>query len=351
MKSVDALMKQMESSSGPLSKLLGEDSPKTQSALAAVVPTLMAGLAGNAESPEGVRRLNAAVEEADDDPGARLADMLKEGAPPQDSLGLLGGLLGGGGDVGSKLTATLARFLGVKEDSLSKLIAMAVPLVLGYFKKQKKEQALDDAGFGRLLAGQKSELAGAIPDGLGKRLAGNSGLGPLGSMAQGLFGPAGDAGQAAPPRPVTEPAKSPMLSKVVPIVVLVAVAFLLWKLVSGGRDERTPIPVPPTAGSTTEAGQLLVVDTLDALAGVNDAASARAALPQLESISGRIGTLEDGFGELDAEARRRVSAELGASLGELRSRAGGVLAIPGVSEVLAPQLEPILAKLEDLADR
>lgn len=139
---------------------LGTDESKTQSAIAAALPAIIAGMANNASQPEGAQELSNAL--GDHNPS------IFDG---------LGGLLGGGGDGAAILGHVLggrqpnveeniAGQSGLNLDVIMKLLPILAPLVMGYLSKQKQEQNLDAGGLGSVL-GQERRTVETRQPGLG----------------------------------------------------------------------------------------------------------------------------------------------------------------------------------------
>jgi hypothetical protein len=351
---IEMLSKQVGSESlGKLAGLLGEDPDKTKSAFGALLPTLLAGFAGTASSPEGARQLNDAVDQAPDEPDAGLAAMLGGGEPKGDPLGLLGDLLGGGGNVIEKLVSIVSGFIGIKDESVKKMLMLGVPLVLGFFKKQKQKHDLDAAGLSRMLASQKDQIAAAMPEGLGKRLAGTEGLGSLGSMARGLMGSAGDAtrqaGDAARQAATAGGgAGSSMAKRIVPIAIIILLGLLAWKLFNRKPQENVA-PPSETVMMLQDDLKSMFTATTEQVTRISDADSARAAVPELRKLAAQAGSLASGVNKLSAEARKTISETIKPLLATLRPALDRTMAIPGVSEVIQPIIGPMLETLEQLA--
>ena len=102
---------------GKLSALLGESEAKTESAVGAAVPALLAGLSSLASSHEGAQKLTSALGKFDAGSLSNLGNMLsgQAGAVAGRGGSLLGSLFGG--NVLSGITNALSRFAGPAEES------------------------------------------------------------------------------------------------------------------------------------------------------------------------------------------------------------------------------------------
>lgn len=158
---LDGLIGQL--GSGGVSQIagaLGVDDDKANSAIGMALPALLGGLANNAKSSGGAQSLSTALDGHDD-----------------SVFSNLGGLLGGGGD-GSKILGhvlgnkqgsvekNLAAQSGLDVGSISKLLPMLAPLVMGYLSKQKSSGGLDAGSLGSLLGNEKAAAEKKTP-GLG----------------------------------------------------------------------------------------------------------------------------------------------------------------------------------------
>lgn len=139
---------------------LGSDNDTTNSAVAAAIPAILAGMAKNSSNEQGAQSLTTALADHDN-----------------SVFGQLGDLLGGGGDgakilshvLGSKqpqVAQNLAGSSGLNVNSIMKLLPVLAPLVMGFLSKQKQSQGLDANGVGSLLNGDREENEKASP-GLG----------------------------------------------------------------------------------------------------------------------------------------------------------------------------------------
>jgi outer membrane protein OmpA-like peptidoglycan-associated protein len=153
-----------------MSGVIGEPQGSTETAMGAVVPALLGGVADKAATPAGAERIHSLITE-----GGFGAGMLEK----------LGGLLGGGsgtdnllrtgsslvsglfGDKAGGITETIAGLAGIGRGSAGSLLSLAAPLVMSVLGKQIALRGLDAAGLMSMLMGQRSAIASALPTGLG----------------------------------------------------------------------------------------------------------------------------------------------------------------------------------------
>lgn len=153
---------------GRISSLLGVNQEQAGKAVNAAVPSLLAGLIGSASKPDGAARLSGLLSKQDPGLLDNLPNLLSQGASAgAGASNPLSSLLGGGGL--GQMAGVLSKFTGVGEGGAGKLLGMLAPVVLGVVGKQAK--GLDASGLANMLAGQKANVAAAMPAGLGNLLS------------------------------------------------------------------------------------------------------------------------------------------------------------------------------------
>jgi type VI protein secretion system component VasK len=114
------------------------------------------------------------------------------------------------------------------------------------------------------------------------------------------------------------------------------------------------------AQQVSDAAQALVVGGIDlgkqlseafdglksSLAGITDAASAQAQLPNLQQLQAKLDGMTATVDSLPAAGKSALATLVSGSLPTLRSAAEQVAAIEGVGPVVKPTLDAILAKLD-----
>jgi hypothetical protein len=185
-----------------LSQQLGTDPDTTRQAVPAALTALLGGLAQNARQPGGAQQLeNVLAEHA--------------GGGLLDSLGGLGGLLGGGasaqgGQGGGILShifgshqpavaSQVGQTTGLNQGQAGRLLILLAPLVLGYLARQRQQQPVN-AGAGAGYAPSGGAMTGGMTGSITDILNGerqrieqthpqHSGLFDiLGNLAGGLLG-------------------------------------------------------------------------------------------------------------------------------------------------------------------
>jgi uncharacterized phage infection (PIP) family protein YhgE len=89
-----------------------------------------------------------------------------------------------------------------------------------------------------------------------------------------------------------------------------------------------------------------VSDTVSALEGITDRASAEAALPDLEAVGSKLDELNDRIEQLPQQGKEALASLLDDSLPELQDLVNKVEGMEGVGEVVKPTLDGIMTKLE-----
>ena len=115
------------------------------SVLAGAVPAMMSGLTRNAASSGGASALLGALDRDHD--GSVLDDVmgyLGGGGNIADGAGILGHVFGGRQE---KVEQAVSRTSGVDMGSVTKIMAMMAPLIMGSLGKAKRQQGFDRPGW------------------------------------------------------------------------------------------------------------------------------------------------------------------------------------------------------------
>lgn len=164
---------------GQAASLLGENEGGISKAIGGLAPTILAGLLNKAGDSNAMGSIFNALSNFDSGILGNLGSLLGGGNlahnDPKDAAGqLLGSIFG------SKvpaITNAVAAFSGTKSSTVSSLLGMVGPLVMGLLSKKISGEGLNVSGFANLLLGQKSSILSALPTGLGSIL----GLADMGS--------------------------------------------------------------------------------------------------------------------------------------------------------------------------
>src|SRR5215471_2034413 len=151
---------------------VGESSGATQKALGGIAPMLISALMNKASTSDGAQQLIRALDAGKYDGSAltNVKTLFGGGASapgPLPGMGLLDSLLGSKLDLVRDL---IARFSGVRSDSVLSLMAMAMPLVLHAIGQQRALVGSDATSLANLLGSQRSLLTGLLPAGVASAL-------------------------------------------------------------------------------------------------------------------------------------------------------------------------------------
>ena len=377
---IDAVKSQLgDAALGQLGSLIGESQDKTKTAVGATVPALLAGLSNVASKPDGANQLFSALGKQDPGLLGNFANLLgsQGNAVAQQGNSLLGTLLGDN-QLGS-LVGALAKFTGLGQGSTSSLIGTLAPLLLGVLNKQSQTQGLNASGLAGLLSGQKQNILGAMPAGLGSALGSVSGLSGFLGSARDTIGAtaesarAGARDAAASAAGAATEARSGMPRWLLPLIVIAVLAFLISQFFKPKEAEtpaqapaetpaaaQTPVaaetpaqaPAAPAAAAADAAAKFstgvadVVGNVTQTLTGITDAASANAALPKLKDASSQLDTLKDLWGQVPDSAKPAIKTALSAAVPQLEQLVTKMAAVPGVGDIIQAPAKELLDKLK-----
>lgn len=178
-----------------LSGQIGADQNSTKKALEGAIPSLLGAMAKNTQSSQGAEGLLGALDRDHD--GSILDDIggfLGDSSKQEDGDGILKHVLGNNR---TNVESSLSSKTGMSSSSISQLLKIAAPILLGFLGKQKKSASsgFDISSLSGLLGG----LAGTADKGTGLDLSdimdlvgsfsGNSQKSSgIGGLLKGLFG-------------------------------------------------------------------------------------------------------------------------------------------------------------------
>lgn len=142
----------------------------------------------------------------------------------------------------------------------------------------------------------------------------------------------------------------------VTVVVVVVLAFVGYRYFypDEGQEVAGPAEQAGEVADGVDLGEEIgtsVNDTVSALEGIADRASAEAALPSLQAVESRLDELSGSVEQLSEEGREALASLLDDSLPELQDLVNKVEGIEGAREVVKPTLDGIMAKLEAWAEQ
>lgn len=354
-------------------------------AIAAALPSILAALAGSASKSGGAAALASAIARQDPNLLGNFANML--GGSGQQALvnsgsSALSSLLGGGAT--SAIAGAVGKFAGIEGGQSSSLLGLLAPVVLGNLGQVQKSQGLDAGGLANLLAGQKDNIAAALPPGFSNLLQGS---GVFDAMSGGMKAAADTASMAKPMMQAAPSGSGGGFGKwVLPVALGVLGLYLLNAYGCSRTPEQAaapekpaasePAPAPATTAPKTEApapapaatpkadapaipaagGDLIGIAT-KALAGmtqslgtITDVETAKAAIPGLSDTAKQIDGLRTAAALLSGDAKKPLSLLVGAALPRIIQAVDRVVGIPGAGDVLKPVVDPMIANLAGLAE-
>jgi outer membrane protein OmpA-like peptidoglycan-associated protein len=242
-----------------ISSWLGESPEGTRAAMQDALPASLVGVANQAASEEGSQALLNRLQKGDyprldpDDLGRAGLDRDRTEQLVQSSQGFMGGLFGGklGG-----LIDGVAEHAGISRSAVSKLLALATPLMMSLIGKRAASEHLDAAGLRSYLGQQRNIATNLLPGSLSRLLA------PAGAAA------AAATGSRLPHARVMPAVESRERREGFPwwiagLLALIALGAFAWNRVSHRRADRRPavtqVAAPMGTISAGDVGALSLV--------------------------------------------------------------------------------------------
>ncbi|HSQ68639.1 MAG TPA: OmpA family protein [Steroidobacteraceae bacterium] len=213
---------------------LGEPETAVSKGMGAVFPLMLGGLASRADDRDFVSSLFALVTDKDNDPGILddVGRLLGAGASSLPIMALGGKFLNLlFGNRTDNVAGAVGNYAGVKPSAASSMLRFASPLLLGMLGRTVKRKALNAAGLGGLLLGEKDKYKASLP-------------GPLARLDDYIAGPARPAHVAPPPAPEK---KSSIWRWLLPLLVILGVLWLLSRCMGPKEEPVTMTPAPAPA--------------------------------------------------------------------------------------------------------
>ncbi len=381
-----------------LSSDLGTSPKATQSAISAAVPTILSSLAGLASSHDGAKKLSNTLGGFDFGKLGSLANMLtgNTNSVAQQGGSLLTSLFGD--TVVSSIGSYIGRFAGLDERLTKTLLSFLTPLILGKVAGAWQSKGGTVSALQGLLSDQKESIADALPTGFSlANIPGlpsaDAALRAVGRTANAAAGAARDVSRHA--ADTAQDATKTLLSWLLPLAALLLAAAALWYFFGRGpaRDvaqraqegaaaanravnraaDATATAASNAADATAAAANRVAalkptlpeltipeISTVTrnltgifnsankTLAGIRDASSASAALPQLAELGTQIDGIREFFDRLPAASQAVLGQQIGKQFGPVQEQAAKILAMPGTSPEVKASLSAITDKLAGL---
>ena len=266
------------------SSALGENSSGISKALSAIIPTGLAGILSKATSgTQGANDILSMAKNAIGNISGNGANLAVNANPEQGSS-IISSLFGGNH---SGVVSAISRFAGLKDSSVSSLMSMGLPIIMGILGKHAEQNNLSASGLSGFLSTQKDHIMKAMPEGLSS-IAGMLGLGSAGaaasSMASNVRTGVSDTAHAAHSI-VDKPAGNKWL---LPLIIILAAIALIWYFSRGCNKTNTDNAVV----NDTSAAVVAAPDN-SKMATVTTPESIKVKLPNGKELDAYKGGIED----------------------------------------------------------
>lgn len=173
---------------GRAANLLGENEGGIAKAIGGMTPAILAGMLNKSSDVATLENIFKALGNFDadslDDPGSLLAAGNLAHDDPKDAAGRLLGIIFG--PKVPALTNALAAFSGTKPSSVSALLGIVGPIVMGFLNKKISTDDLSASGLANLLRSEKNHILGLLPTGLASIMGLSEMDDPAGSDTTGV---------------------------------------------------------------------------------------------------------------------------------------------------------------------
>ncbi|OZC02594.1 DUF937 domain-containing protein [Rubricoccus marinus] len=179
---------------GQLANAIGADQNKTQTAVAAALPAILAAMNRNTNNTQGAQSLaNALQRDHDgsllDNLGGFLSGAMG-GSKATDGAGILGHILGGQANT---VEQGVAQASGLDKGQVAKLLMTLAPIVMAALAKRQRQSNLDSTGLSGILGAESQRARQAAPEGILGHLSGFLDQDGDGSIQDDLIAQAGRA--------------------------------------------------------------------------------------------------------------------------------------------------------------
>ncbi|MEO6870448.1 MAG: DUF937 domain-containing protein, partial [Ginsengibacter sp.] len=217
------------------SSTLGENSSGISKALSAIIPTGLAGILSKATS--GTQGANDVLSMAKDSIGniSGVGADLAANTNPEQGRSVLSNLFGGNQ---SGVVSAISRYAGLKDSSVSSLMSMGLPVILGILGRHAEQNNLTAGGLSGFLSSQKDHIMQAMPSGLSS-IAGMLGLGSIGAAASSM-GSNVRSGVSDTVHTADSMVDKPSGNKwLLPLIIILAAIALIWYFSRGCNSTKT----------------------------------------------------------------------------------------------------------------
>src|SRR6516225_6306573 len=123
--------------------------------------------------------------------------------------------------------------------------------------------------------------------------------------------------------------------------------MVLWALFRPSDSKLPPAAIPgaPDVGQLTSDLTGDFKSLTGSLAGINDAASAAAALPAITALSGKLDGMKALMDKLPEAGKTKIMELIKSNLGEVENHFAKLMWIPGVGDKIKPAVDGVIEKL------
>ncbi len=333
------------------------------SILASAVPALMGAVANRSASASGAKDVLSVLAGANPNLASGMVSALTGASAGNLATGgtsMLTSLLGQGGL--STFTNAVLGNTGVSPAAGGSIMGIAGQMVMGALAKESS--GLDASGLMKLMASQKGFIQAALP-------AGVAGLvhmaGSTAANATSTVSNATASVNNAVPTPAMPNTSGGMgwLKYALPVAALAVAAW--YFMTPHGAMDNTATMAKPAATETAPAAPAamtnIMIDNIDvtknltgaftdltgSLGGITDVATATAALPKMQTAATAITAVSGLAAKFSPGQKTAVASLVNGGLPALTAAATKVQGIAGVSDLVKPVLDGLLANLANLA--
>lgn len=232
----------------------GESDTLVSKAMSGIVPGLLGGLIGKAESPGGAETIFNMIKGATNTFGdASPTALLGNSSMLEQGWGLVKNLFGSQSD---NFLSKLAGFSGGKVSTITSLLGFAAPMILRWIGGQVSSKGLNASSLLDIFKGQKQSIMSAVPGDLN-----------LGSVFSNAF--SAPSSSSAPRATYEEPASSGGGNKwLLPLLLLLGLGALLWWWLGRDKGEtatetvQVTTPEPAAEVTTVDPAALGIFDSV-----------------------------------------------------------------------------------------
>ncbi len=366
---------------GSIGGVLGTDGSQTTGALSGALPGLLSGLMASSSSPAGAEALLDTAKKQDDGLLGNMGNLLggdQSNALASQGNSILSSLLGSGAL--GQLAGVIASFSGISRGNSSSLLGMLAPIIIGVIKNKVMDGGMNASALSSMFTQQKDNINAAMPQGFSDQLQ-SAGFFDSISAQPAVSAPAPKpAVQQAPAAPAAPAASSGGLPKwLLPAVAVVVLGGFGLQYLGKGKEAaneavsdvqstatqatqqvtevsadalqaaKDAMPAGVDLTKITDALEGMFGSTTEALSGITDVESAKAALPDIQAATSSLGGMSDVITRLPDAAKGPISAVLNNGIAGLQPLIEKVTAIPGVGALIQPVIGPVLETLQGLA--